>query len=257
MYFDTHAHYDDEKFDPDRDELLQSLAGYGVELVVDPASDIASGEKARQIAQSYGFVYFAAGVHPHEAAQAPEDYLVQVAAQAGDAKCVAIGEIGLDYHYDFSPRDLQRRVLDEQLSLAEELGLPVVIHEREACADCLDILRAHRGVEGVVHCFSGSWETARQLLDMGYHISFTGVVTFKNARRCLETVEKMPLERMMIETDSPYMAPEPVRGRRNCSIYLEHIAGRIAHIRNMSLEQVAAVTLENGKRFFRIGERDR
>ena len=257
MYFDTHAHYDDEKFDPDRDELLQSLAGYGVELVVDPASDIASGEKARQIAQSYGFVYFAAGVHPHEAAQAPEDYLVQVAAQAGDAKCVAIGEIGLDYHYDFSPRDLQRRVLDEQLSLAEELGLPVVIHEREACADCLDILRAHRGVEGVVHCFSGSWETARQLLDMGYHISFTGVVTFKNARRCLETVEKMPLERMMIETDSPYMAPEPVRGRRNCSIYLEHIAGRIAHIRDMSLEQVAAVTLENGKRFFRIGERDR
>ena len=252
MFFDTHAHYDDEKFDGDRDELLSSMLENGVELIVDPASDIASGQKAMGIAERFSFVYFAAGVHPHEAQEAPEDYLEQIRRQAAHEKCVAIGEIGLDYHYDFSPRDVQRRGLDEQLSLAEELNKPVIIHEREAVADCLDILRAHRGLPGVVHCFSGSWETAKELLDMGYYISFTGVITFKNARRPVEVAEKMPLERMMIETDSPYMAPEPCRGSRNSSLYLKYIAQRLADIRGLDMETVARRTLENGRRFFSI-----
>ncbi len=253
MFFDTHAHYDDEKFDQDRDELLASMPENGVELIVDPASDIGSGERAMGIAERFPFVYFAAGVHPHEAKDAPTDYIGQVRRQSSHEKCVAIGEIGLDYHYDFSPRDVQRRVLDEQLSLARELGKPVIIHEREAVADCLDILRAHRDVSGVVHCFSGSWETAKELLDLGYYISFTGVVTFKNARRPVEAAEKIPLERMMIETDSPYMAPEPCRGRRNSSLYLKYIAQRIAEIRGVSTEEIAGATMENGKRFFSIG----
>ena len=223
MFFDTHAHYDDVKFDADRDELLSSMPASGVELIVDPASDIASGERAMDIARRFPFVYFAAGVHPHEAQEAPKDYSEQVKRQAGDEKCVAIGEIGLDYHYDFSPRPVQKEVL-------------------------------HRGIEGVVHCFSGSWETAREILDLGLHISFTGVVTFKNARRPVEVAQKMPMERMMIETDSPYMAPEPCRGRRNSSLYLKYIAQRIAQLRQMDVEDVARITLENGKRFFRIGE---
>ena len=253
MFFDTHAHYDDEKFDLDRDELLEKMADAGVELIVDPASDILSAKKARDIAAKHGFVYFAAGVHPHEAERAGEDYLHELSALAGDPKCVAVGEIGLDYHYDFSPREAQRRVYGEQLDLARELKKPVIIHEREAVQDNLDILRAHSVSNGVVHCYSGSWEVAKLLLDMGLYISFTGIVTFKNARRCLEVIEKMPLDRMMIETDSPYMAPVPHRGERNSSLNVHLVAEKIAEIRGMEPERVAEITAENGRRFFGIG----
>ena len=252
MLFDTHAHYDDERFDEDRGSLLGKMLSNGVGLIVDPASDIASAKKAQGIARAFDFVYFAAGVHPHEAGSASESYLEDIRALAADPKCVAVGEIGLDYHYDFSPRDVQRRVFAQQLELSVELGLPVIIHEREAVQDNLDILRAHSGAHGVVHCYSGSWETAKLLLDMGYYLGFTGVVTFKNARRVLEVVEKMPLERMVIETDSPYMAPVPHRGERNSSLLVHLVAERIAEIRGMSAEDVARVTLENGKRLFNL-----
>ncbi len=252
MFFDTHAHYDDEKFDGDRAEVLSQMADAGVELIVDPATDIASAKKARQIAREYGFVYFAAGVHPHEAKEASETYLEDIRELARDSKCVAVGEIGLDYHYDFSPRDVQKRVYAEQLELAKELGLPVIIHEREAARDNLDMLRAHSGVRGVIHCFSGSWETAKELLDMGFYLGFTGVVTFKNARKCVETAEKMPLERMLIETDSPYMAPVPHRGERNSSLNIRLVAERIARIRGISTEETARITTENGRRFYGI-----
>ena len=250
MLFDTHAHYDDEKFDADRRELLANMRAAGVGLIVDPASDIASAKKAQAIAREYDFVLFAAGVHPHEAAGAAEAYLEELRALAADPKCVAVGEIGLDYHYDFSPRDVQRRVYGEQLRLARELDKPVIVHEREAVADNLDILKAHPGVRGVIHCYSGSWETAKILLDMGFYLGFTGVVTFKNARRVLEVVEKMPLERMVIETDSPYMAPVPHRGERNSSLFVHLVAEKIAEIRGMSVGDVARVTWENGKRLF-------
>ncbi len=252
MIFDTHAHYDDEKFDPDRRELLEKMPDAGVELIVDPASDIASARKAQAIAGEYPFVYFAAGVHPHEAAEAGDTYLEDIRELSRDPKCVAVGEIGLDYHYDFSPRDTQRRVYSEQLELSKELDLPVIIHEREAVQDNLDILRANPGARGVVHCYSGSWETAKLLLEMGFYLGFTGVVTFKNARKCVEVAEKMPLERMVIETDSPYMAPTPHRGERNSSLLLHLIAERIAEIRGMSPEDVARITLENGKRLFSL-----
>ncbi len=252
MLFDTHAHYDDEKFDTDRAELLAKMRDAGVGLIVDPASDIASARKAQVIARDYDFVYFAAGVHPHEAEGAADTYLDDIRKLSKDPKCVAVGEIGLDYHYDFSPRDVQRRVYAEQLKLARELDKPVIIHEREAVRDNLDILKAHPGVRGVIHCYSGSWETAKILLDMGFYLGFTGVVTFKNARRCVEVVENMPLERMLIETDSPYMAPVPHRGERNSSLLVHLVAEKIAEIRGMSFEDVSRVTTENGRRFYGI-----
>ena len=252
MYFDTHAHYDDQRFDPDRGEILSRMAGAGVELIVDPASDITSAKTAQSIAREYGFVYFAAGVHPHEASEAGDNYLDEIRALSRDAKCVAVGEIGLDYHYDFSPREVQRRVYAEQLALSLELHKPVIIHEREAVQDNLDILKAHPGVRGVVHCYSGSWETARVLLDMGFYLGFTGVVTFKNARRVLEVVEKMPLERMVIETDSPYMAPVPHRGERNSSLLVHLVAEKIGELRGMETAEVARITLENGRRLYGI-----
>ena len=252
MYFDTHAHYDDQRFDPDRGEILSRMAGAGVELIVDPASDIASAKTAQSIAREYGFVYFAAGVHPHEASEAGDNYLDEIRALSRDAKCVAVGEIGLDYHYDFSPREVQRRVYAEQLALSLELHKPVIIHEREAVQDNLDILKTHPGVRGVVHCYSGSWETARVLLDMGFYLGFTGVVTFKNARRVLEVVEKMPLERMVIETDSPYMAPVPHRGERNSSLLVHLVAEKIGELRGMETAEVARITMENGRRLYGI-----
>lgn len=252
MLFDTHAHYDDERFDPDRDEILSKMRENGVGLIVDPASDIASAKKAQQIAHDFDLVYFTAGVHPHEAAGVSETYLDDIRKLSADPKCVAVGEIGLDYHYDFSPRYVQKRVYAQQLELARELKLPAVIHEREAVQDNLDILKAHPGVRGVVHCYSGSWETARVLLDMGLYLGFTGVVTFKNARRCIEVVERMPLERMLIETDSPYMAPVPHRGERNSSLFVHLVAEKIAEIRGMSAEDVARITTENGRRFYGI-----
>ena len=252
MFFDTHAHYDDDKFDADRGALLAQMRDASVGLIVDPASDIASAKKARDIAHEYDFVWFAAGVHPHEAARAAEDYPEAIRALAADPKCVAVGEIGLDYHYDFSPRDVQRRVYARQLELARELEKPVIIHEREAVADNLAILQAHPGVRGVVHCYSGSWETAKTLLDWGFYLGFTGVVTFKNARRVLEVVEKMPLERMVIETDSPYMAPVPHRGERNSSLLVHLVAEKIAELRGMTPEDVARITTENGRRLYGI-----
>ncbi len=252
MYFDTHAHYDSELFDADRDAVLASLRAGGVDLVVDPASDIASAEKARAIAEKFESVYFAAGVHPQEAAGAAVGYQQRIRELASHPKCVALGEIGLDYHYDLPPRDVQRRILEEQLLLAEELGMPVIIHEREATGEMLEILRRHRGITGVVHCFSGSWETARELLDMGWFLSFTGVITFKNARRPCEVAARMPLDRLMLETDSPYLTPVPHRGERNSSLMLPFIAERISQLRGIPIDELVNAASENGRRFFRI-----
>ena len=250
MFFDTHAHYDDGRFDSDRRELLSSMPEAGVELIVDPATDLPSAAKAREIAHEFDFVYFAAGVHPHEAKDVPGDYLRQVAELTEDPKCVAVGEIGLDYHYDLSPREEQRRVFRELLSLAASLKKPVIIHSREATQDTLDILHDAGDARGVVHCYSGSWETARELLDMGLYLSFTGVITYKSVRKVLEVIEKMPPERMMIETDSPYLTPVPYRKERNSSLYLHCVAETIAAIRGVTVEEVAALTLANGRRLF-------
>ena len=252
LFFDTHAHYDDAQFDPDRDEVLAAMPEAGVSLIVNPGADMVSSRAARALSARWPFVYFAAGVHPHDAKTMTDGDLDELLSLAADPKCVAIGEIGLDYHYDLSPRDVQRLRFTQQMDLARRAGKPVIIHEREACADVLDVVTRYRDLRGVYHCFSGSWETARILLDQGWYLSFTGVITFKNARRALEVVEKMPADRLMIETDSPYLAPVPVRGRRNDSRHLPYIAARAAEIRGIDTEELAALTMANGKRFFGI-----
>ena len=252
MFFDTHAHYDDKRFNEDRDELLGSMQAGGVSLILNAGSSMRSTKFGLKLADRYPFVYASVGVHPHDAKSMKDDTIAELEKLSAHPKAMAVGEIGLDYHYDFSPRDVQRQRFREQLELARGIKKPVIIHEREALADTLDTLRQFGDLTGVIHCFSGSWDTAKIILDMGWYLSFTGVVTYKNARKALEVIEKMPADRIMLETDSPYLSPEPVRGSRNSSLHLEHIAGKIAEVRGISVEETAALTMENGKRFFGI-----
>lgn len=252
MLFDTHAHYDDEQFDNDRDALLSAMPESGVTLIVNAASSLESSEKALKIAEAYSFVYATVGVHPHDAKTMDDTTLTRLEKLTGHPKVVAVGEIGLDYHYDHSPRDIQQKRFREQLELARTVKLPVIIHEREAPQDVLGILCEFPDVRGVFHCYSGSWETAKILLDKGWYLSFTGVITYKNARRSHEVIEKMPRDRIMIETDCPYLSPEPMRGRRNSSLHLRYTAEKLAELLHISFEEAAALTMENGKRFFKI-----
>ncbi len=253
--FDTHAHYDDERFDEDRGELLASLPEKGVELVINVGCDIPSSKKSVELAEKYPYIYAAVGVHPHEAKSYSSEAEAELRALAEHNKVVAVGEIGLDYHYDFSPRDVQRCVFARQIGLAKELGLPFAVHEREACKDCLDILKAEGAGErsGVMHCFGGSRETAKILLDMGMYLSVGGPVTFKNNVKTVDMVAYAPIDRLFIETDSPYLAPEPCRGRRNDSSLVRYVAEKIADIKGMDASEVIEITKENAKKFFRIG----
>jgi len=252
MLFDTHAHYDDEAFDADRDAVLRGLKDKGVGLVVDPASHFASAEKILSYLDDYDFLYAAVGTHPHDAAGMTDEHLEAYERMAQHPKVRAVGEIGLDYYYDRSPRDVQKKRLRDQLALAENLHFPVIIHDREAHEDTLTILREFPRVTGVIHCYSGSPEMARQLLDMGYWLSFTGAITFKNARRALETLRLMPRDRIMVETDSPYLTPVPHRGERNDSGYVRLVAEKVAETLEMPYSEVEQLTWDNGKRFFGI-----
>lgn len=252
MYFDTHAHYDDDAFDGDRHALLATMAENGVELIVNAGASMPSTRRARTLASIYPFMYFSAGVHPHDADVMIDTDLDELREISKDPKCVAIGEIGLDYHYDFSPREIQKKRFHDQMLLAREVKKPVIIHEREACADVLDIVTQFKDICGVYHCFSGSWETAKIILDQGWYLSFTGVITFKNARKSLDVIEKVPADRLMIETDCPYLSPVPMRGKRNSSLNLHYTAAKAAEVRGITPEELAKLTLENGKRFFNI-----
>lgn len=253
MYFDTHAHYDDARFDPDRDELLGKMPKNGVELIVNPGCDGASSLAAMGFAERYGHVYAAVGWHPEHADDFDGGSADRLRRWAGGPKVVALGEIGLDYYYGDGPdRETQKRVFYAQLELARELGLPVIVHDRQAHADCFEAVRAFPGLRGVFHCYSGSAEMARQLLELGWYLGFTGAVTFKNARRALEAIGACPMDRLMLETDSPYLAPVPHRGHRNDSTLLPLVAETVARVKGISVEEVAAITLENGKRFFGI-----
>ena len=249
--FDSHAHYDDERFDGDRDALLESLPARGVRYIMNAASDLESARTGIALAERYAYVYASAGVHPHEAAKAPDDLAQQLVQLSRSEKVRAIGEIGLDYHYDFSPREKQLEVFELQLQTANELSLPVIIHDREAHADTLRLLQTYRP-RGIVHCFSGSAEMARELIKLGLYIGFTGVVTFKNARRVLEAAQAVPLERMLIETDCPYMAPEPLRGKRCDSSMLVHTAARLAQLKDMDVQTLADITCKNAKTVYAI-----
>lgn len=253
MLFDTHAHYDDESFDADRDAVLTALPEQGVGLILNPGCDVESSRKAVRYAAAYPHVYAAVGIHPENCGGCTAGDLDAIRALAQLPKTVAIGEIGLDYYWaENPPRDFQQQVLRQQLALARELALPVIIHDREAHADTLAIVREFPGVTGVFHCFSGSPEMARELLKMGWYLGFDGPVTYKNASRAPEVAAVTPLDRMLIETDSPYMTPVPYRGRRNDSGYVHLVAEKLAEWKGVTPEEMARVTTENGKRLFRI-----
>ena len=253
MFFDTHAHYDDEWFDADREELLAALPAGGVDLVVNCGCDRASSEASIALADRYDYIYAAVGWHPHDAQTWDDESADRIRAWAGHPKVVAIGEIGLDYHYDKEWKQTQFDVLEAQLCLAEELDLPVVIHDREAHGDCLDFVRRHPDVRGEFHCWSGSAEMAKELLDRGWYLGFNGAVTMQGARRAIETLRMMPSSRILLETDSPYLAPLPrTDGRRNDSRKLRRVAEFIAEDLNTTPELVAEVAQENGRRFFNI-----
>ena len=253
MFYDTHAHYDDEAFDADRDSLLPELHRQGIALINDIGCDVPSSRQAVALAEQYPFVYAVVGAWPGNTGDMTEDDIESYRQLCRHEKVVAIGEIGLDYHYDDVPRETQIYWFDRQMALAAELGMPVVVHEREAHGDGREIVRkwADR-VPGVFHCFSGSAEMAKELVKLGWYVSFTGVVTFKNARRALEAIEAVPMDRIMIETDAPYLAPVPYRGKRNHSGYVPKVAEKIAEIKGLTTEEVAAITMENGKKFFRL-----
>ena len=253
MLFDTHAHYDSHKFDGDRDAVLSSLPEKGVSLVVDPGCDLESSAMAVELAQQYPFLYAAVGVHPEDCADWEDDWTDLLAELAQAPRVVAIGEIGLDYYWkENPPRELQQEVFRAQMALAERLDLPVIVHDREAHGDCMDIVRQFPNVRGVFHCYSGSAEMAKELVRLGWMISFTGALTYPNARKAVEAAQAVPMDRLMIETDSPYMAPVPCRGRRCDSSLVVHTCARLAEIKGLTLEECARVTLDNGKRFYGI-----
>lgn len=253
MFFDTHAHYDDPWFDADREELIASLPGSGVELVVNVGCDRASSEASIAFADRYGFFYAAVGWHPHDAKGWNGESADLIRRWAKHPKVVAIGEIGLDYHYDLDWKSLQHEVLEAQLCLAEELNLPVIIHDREAHGDCMEIIRRHPGVTGEFHCYSGSAEMARELVSRGWYLGFNGSITLQGARRAIETLKTIPSDRILLETDCPYLAPLPrTEGKRNDSRKLKRVAEFIAEALNTTPELVAEVSMENGRRFFGI-----
>ena len=254
MYFDTHAHYYDDAFDADRDKVLSALPAAGVELALCPGCDLVSSRQSVALAERYPHLYAAVGFHPENLEGVSLDQLSEIEAMAAHPKVKAIGEIGLDYYWEKDPdkRKLQRDFFSAQLSLAEKLDLPAIVHDREAHKDSLDMVRAHPNARGVFHCYSGGVEDAKTLVIMGWMVSFTGVVTFKNARRALEVIEWLPMDRIMIETDAPYMAPEPYRGKRNDSRYVFRMAEAIAQVKGLTAEEVGRITTENGKRFFNI-----
>lgn len=260
MLFDTHVHYDDARFDADRDALLRSMPENGVGLILNPGCDVETSRKALSYARTYPHVYAAVGFHPENiegmSDEAVADGLREIEAMAADPRVRAIGEIGLDYYWvkDEGERRRQQEVFRAQMRMAGRLGLPVIVHDREAHLDSLTIAEQYPKVHGVFHCYSGSAEFARRLLDLGWYLSFTGVITFKNAKKALEVIRMMPLDRLMIETDAPYMAPEPYRGKRNSSLYVHRMAETIAEVRGLPVQEVERITTENGKRFFGIAD---
>ena len=253
MIFETHAHYDDEQFDLDRDQLLGSMQKGGVGTIVNVGASLASSRASVSLAERYPFIYAAVGVHPDHAGEMDEDGLRELRSLCGGDKVVAVGEIGLDYYWDEAPRDVQKEWFVRQLELAREMSLPVIIHSRDAAADTLEIMQSHaRGLMGVIHCFSYSKELAREYVKMGFFIGVGGVVTFKNARHSVEVAREVPIDRLLLETDAPYMSPVPFRGKRCDSSMILYTAEKIASLRNTEVQELLDITCENAKRFYNI-----
>ena len=249
--FDTHAHNDDSRFDEDRDELLSSLYCKGVTNIINCGCDYKSSLTTLALAEKYDFIYAALGVHAHEAEEASEEDLDNIKALYSHKKVVAVGEIGLDYHYDFSPRERQIEVFEKQIILANELGLPIIVHDRESHEDTMNLLKKHRP-KGVVHCFSGSVVMAKDVVKLGMYIGLGGAVTFKNARKPIEVAEYLPMEYLLLETDAPYMTPVPFRGQRCDSAHIAYTAEKIAEVKGMDTQELIDKCNENAKRLFGI-----
>ena len=253
MLFDTHAHMDDRAFDEDREVLLARLPEQGIGLLMNPGCSLASSRDAVALAARYDYLYAAVGSHPDAADEVTPAVLDEYRMLCKrNSKVRAIGEIGLDYHYEDVPRQRQQEAFRAQMGLAAELTLPVIVHEREAHEDGMRIVEEFPSVKGVFHCYSGSAEMAKWLVSRGWYIGFTGVLTFKNARKAVETAASIPLDRIVLETDCPYMSPEPFRGRRNDSGRLYRMAEALAQIRDLPVEKIHEITMENGKRLYRI-----
>ncbi len=253
MLVDSHAHVDDERFDADRDAVLERATVAGIELIINIGADMASSARSIALAEKYSQIYAAVGMHPHDAKDMQEQDYNQLLRWASHPKVVAIGEIGLGYHYDLSPRPVQQEVFLRQLDIARQTGKPFIIHEREAHADTFEIVRtAAKGLEGVFHCFSGSVETAREYLKLGFYISVAGPVTFPKSAKTKEVAKDVPLDRLLVETDSPYLTPQAFRGRRNEPAHVRLVAEEIAALRNLSLTELALATTQNARRLFRI-----
>ena len=250
---DSHCHIDDEKFDQDREKVISNFEDDGIDFIVDPASDISSSEKIIEIVKKYDRVYGAVGIHPHEVEDVTDEDLKKVYEMSFSEKIVAIGEIGLDYYYDNSPREKQKEIFRKQLEIAEKRNLPVIIHTRDAIMDTLEILKENPVKnKGVFHCCPQNRELIKEGLKLGFYISFAGPITFKSSKNADEMINLVPNDRILIETDSPYLAPEPVRGTRNTPINVKYVAQKIADAKGMTLEQIADITYENARKIFKI-----
>lgn len=250
MYFESHAHYDDRRFDEDRDELLASFPSEGIDTVVNSSSDIASSKASIALAEKYPYFYASVGVHPHEVSKMRDNDIDTLRKLAAHPKVVAIGEIGLDFYYDHSPRDSQRLWFARQLKLAAELDMPIIVHSREASQESFDIIKRSSVRKGVIHCYSGSAPMANDYIDMGFYIGVGGSLTFKNNKKTVEVVEQIPIERILIETDAPYLAPVPFRGERNDSRLLKYVVEKISLIKNIPVEDICNITKNNAEKLF-------
>ena len=247
--FDSHAHYTDKAFNDDRENMLGSLRESGICGVINCGADIESSVFSVELANKYDYIYAACGIHPEEADKIPENYIEIIRNLATNEKCVAIGEIGLDYYWRQDNKEKQKELFEKQILLSKELDLPIIVHDREAHGDTLEILKKHKP-KGVLHCFSGSPDTAEEMLTLGMYIGLGGALTFKNARKAVEVAQMLPLDRLLLETDCPYMAPVPFRGKRNYSGYIPYIAEKIAEIKGIDTQTVLDITSENAKKLF-------
>lgn len=254
MFFDTHAHLDDEQFSADADEVICGLNAAGIGMYANIGSDVESSKKSLEFAEKYPFVYAAVGIHPEFAAQTTEKDIEEIARLAAHPKAVAIGEIGLDYHYGADEKEAQKKWFDRQMALSAELNMPFTIHDREAHKDCMDIIKKYdvRRTGGIMHCFSGSAELAREAINLGMVVALGGSLTFKNNVKTVRVAQEIPLEYIVLETDSPYLAPVPNRGKRNTPAGVKLVAEKIAEIKNIPLSEVERITTENAKRVYRI-----
>lgn len=254
MLFDSHAHYNDTRFDDDCFQILDCMKENGVGYIVNAADSMASIDKILPLCEKYDFIYASVGVHPEEAGSLCETDIERLKEFSNHNKVCAIGEIGLDYHYDDIPKQVQKYWFDRQLALAEEVNLPVIIHDREAHTDCLEILKRHdiQRIGAVMHCYSASAEMAEDFLALGMYFGFGGTVTFKNAKKVQKAAEKIPIERILLETDCPYLAPEPHRGERNSSLFMHYVSEKIAEIKGISVQEVESITTENARKLYRI-----